>query len=135
MMLQLYVACDGDWEEPEVQASGSSKALAEFGALLNDIVEPITLAVPALESEFYPVSMKKITIKPDQSGGDRITVTIDENNFSLTGTKVALNKLADSLINFFDDDSSIGEHFQLDYYEGNEVLNKTSSHLIFICDR
>lgn len=135
MVVQLYVACDGDWEEPEVQTSGSSKALAEFGALLNDIAEPITLVVPALESELYPVSVKKITIEPDQSRGDRITVTIDENNFALTGTKVALSKLADSLINFFDDDSSIGEHFQLDYYEGNEVLNETTSHLIFVCDR
>lgn len=59
---------------------------------------------------------------------DVIPINIDD-------TKASLNKLADSLINFFDDDSNVGEHFQLDYYEGNEVLNETNCHLIFICDR
>lgn len=135
MMAQIHVACDGDWGEPEVQTSGSAKALADFGVFLNSVTEPTTLEVPVLESEFYPVSVQTIIIEPVPSGGDRLTVTIDELNFNLTGTKVALNKLGDSLINFFDDDSGIGEHFQLDYYEGNEVLNETNCHLIFICDR
>ncbi len=135
MMAHIHVACDGDWGEPEVQTSGSAKDLANFGAFLNSVAEPTTLEVPALDSEFYPVSVKTIIIEPVESGDDRIIVTIDEDNFNLTGTKVALNKLGDSLINFFDENSGVGEHFQLDYYEGNEVLNETNCHLIFICDR
>lgn len=106
-----------------------------MGVFLNSVTDPTTLEVPALENEFYPVSVKTIIIEPVQSEDDRLTVTIDECNLNLTGTKVALNKLGDSLTNFFDDNSSIEEHFQLDYYEGNEVLNETSCHLIFICDR
>lgn len=135
MMAQIYIMCDGDWAEPEVQVSGSAKALANLGKLLNSIVDPVDLKVPHLENEFYPVSVNVLNIYLDDSGNDRLTVTIDEARFTMRGTTLAFNKLGDSLLNFFDDGSSVGDHFQLDYYEGNEVLNETNCHLIFICDR
>lgn len=135
MMPQIYVACDGDWNEPEVQISGSVKELADFGELLNKAESRIILDTSPQKNEYYPANIKALVVEPSQSGGDRLTVMIDERSFSLVGTTVALNKLGDSLINFFDVDTSIGEHFQLDYYEGNEVLNETKCHLIFMCDR
>lgn len=132
---QIYITCDGDWENPEVQISGSSKALAIFGVLLNGVVTSINLKIPDLENKFYPVSVNIINIELEESGMDRLTVTIDQSSFKLRGTNNAFEKLGDSLINFFDDTSSVGEHFQLDYYEGNELLNETNCHLIFLCDR
>jgi len=135
MMTQIHVTCDGDWDEPEVQISGSAKALVSFGMLLNRVTGPITLEVPALENEFYPLSVNVLNIELEEAGDDRLTVTIDETKFDLRGNNKAFNKLGDSLVNFFDDTSIKGEHFQLDYYEGNEVLNETNCHLIFICDR
>ena len=134
-MAQIYVACDGDWKEPEVQISGSTKALASFGVMLNGVAGSLTLDVPVLENEYYPVSVNVLNIELDELGNDRLTITIDDTNFNLRGTNKAFNKLGYSLVNFFDDDSNVGEHFQLDYYEGNEVLNETNCHLIFICDR
>ena len=135
MIAQIYVAYDGDWSEPEVQISGSAKDLASFGTLLNAVTGRISLEVPALENQFYPISATILEIELDKLGNDRLTVSINETRFKLRGTRQALEKLGDSLIVFFDDDSSVGDHFQLDYYEGNEVLNKTNCHLIFICDR
>ena len=132
---QIHITCDGDWENPEVQISGSSRALASFGVLLNGVVTPIHLKIPDLENKFYPVSVNVLNIEPEESGTDRFTVTIDQTNFKLRGTNNAFEKLGDSLINFFDESSNVGEHFQLDYYEGNEVLNETNCHLIFLCDR
>jgi hypothetical protein len=134
-MPQIYIACDDDWDEPEVQISGSVRELVSFGNILNKTESLIKLEVPTHENEFYPASIKVLVIETSQSGDDRLTVTIDKSSFSLVGTNVALNKLGDSLINFFDDTSTIGEHFQLDYYEGNEILNETQCHLIFMCDR
>ena len=135
MTPQIYVACDGDWNEPEVQISGSVKALADLGELLNKAEGRVKWDIPVQENEYYPVNLEALVVEASQSGGDRITVTINESNFCLEGTTVALNKLGDSLINFFDVETTIGEHFQLDYYEGNEVLNETKCHLIFMCDR
>lgn len=135
MMAQIYVTCDGDWDEPEVQISGSAEALASFGMLLNGVTDLITLEISSLKNEFYPVSVNALIVEPGQSGHDRLTVTIDETSFKLIGTVCAFNKLGDSLVNFFDDNTIVGEHFQLDYYEGNDVLNETNCHLIFICDR
>jgi len=133
-MTEILVASDGDWEKPEVQVSGTSKALADFGLLLNSIKDNTTIAIESLDSEYYPINVKVIILEILQSGNDRLTVMFDEDKFQLSGSNEAFNKLGDSLVNFFDDETSIGEHFQLDYYEGNQVLNKTNCHLIFLCD-
>ncbi len=135
MMSQVYIACDGDWDEPEVQISGSVEELNAFGKLLNSIEDRLVLEVSSLENEFYPVSIGALEIKPEKREGGRLTVTIDSKKFMLQGTNEAFNKLGDSLLNYFDDNSNVGDHFQLDYYDGNEVLDKTNCHLIFICDR
>lgn len=135
MIDQIYITCDGDRENPEVQISGSSTALVSFGSLLNSIAIPIHLDIPDLKNEFYPVSVNILNIEPEETGNNRLTVTFDKTNFKLRGTSNAFEKLGDSLINFFDEYSNIGKHFQLDYYEGNEVLNETNCHLIFLCDR
>ncbi|WP_298940354.1 hypothetical protein [uncultured Psychromonas sp.] len=135
MIPQIYVACDGDWNEPEVQISGSVKALTDFGETLNETEEYVKYDIAVQNNEYYPANIKALVVESSESGGDRLTVTINESCFSLIGTTVALNKLGDSLLNFFDVETSIGEHFQLDYYESNEILNETKCHLIFMCDR
>ena len=38
---------------------------------------------------------------------------------NVAGNTVAINKLSESLANFFDEDSEIKEYFQLDYYKGS----------------
>lgn len=134
MTPQVYVACDGDWDEPEVQISGSVKALNALGKLLNTLKDHLVLDIPMLESEFYPVTVGTLDVEIENRENDLLMVTIDEVVFKLRGTSVAFNKLGDSLLNYFDSDSNDGDHFQLDYYKGNELLDKTNCHLIFICD-
>jgi len=134
MKAQIKIVCDGDWDNPEVQISGTSNALAAFGSLLNTVNEPIVLNTLSCSNEYYPVEIKNIIIIPMESGGDRLTVVVDEVSFKLSGTNKAFEKLGDSLVNFFDSETSIGEHFQLYYYDGNQILNKTNCNLIFICD-
>ena len=133
-MPKIYVACDGDWEEPEVQFSGSVKALSDFGKLLNKAEGHSKWTVPVKKNEYYPVNIESLSVGCLDSENDRITVAVNEDILSLEGTPVALNKLGDSLVNFFDTETLVGEYFQLDYYDGNQVLNETKCHLIFIRD-
>ena len=135
MTLRINVACDGDWEEPEVLFSGSVDALVDFGLALNSATELNKYDLSLHNNEYYPASIKTLILEPSKSGNDRITVFIEEGYLRIVGSSVALNKLGDSLLNFFDDNTSVGEHFQLDYYEGNKVLNETKCLLIFMCDR
>ena len=116
MTAEIYVACDGDWDAPEVQISGSSKALADFGLLLNEARESISYTISDFDAGFYSVKIKTVNIELAQLENDRLTVKIDKSSFKLAGTRFAFNKLGDSLINFFDEQRNIGEHFQLDYY-------------------
>ena len=135
MINDIYVLCDGDWEDPEVQIYGSSKALSDFGLLLNKTKDSFTIETNNLKNDFYPVCINKISVQPVQTGNDKLAVSIDKISLNISGTKEAFQKLSQSLINFFDNDTEIGEHFHLDYYEGNEILNKTNCNLIFTCDR
>lgn len=135
MLTEINVNCDGNWDKPEVQFSGSANTLANFGMLLNQVKETVNIATHALKNEFYPVVLQNLIIEPTSTGNDRLTIEIYNTSFKLSGTRLAFNKLADSLINFFDDESKFGDHFHLDYYEGNLVLNETNCHLVFMCDQ
>lgn len=135
MLTEININCDGNWDKPEVQLSGSADTLTNFGRFLNQVEETQYIATHALKNEFYTVALQNLVIEPTTVGNDRLTVEINDSSLKLSGTRLAFNKLADSLINFFDDDSEIGDHFHLDYYEGNQVLNETNCHLVFIRDQ
>ncbi len=135
MIADININCDGNWMSPEIQLSGSAKALAHLGSLLNEIKTPMKIHTVVLKNKFYPVSIDNLFINPKKSGNDRLSIKFDEENLQLEGTLIAINKIGDSLINFFDDESKIGDHFHLDYYEGNQVLNETNCRLVFICDQ
>lgn len=133
MAIKIYVNCDGDWSRLEVKISGSANSLAAFGLFLNECTESAILDVPVLQDKFYRFSIKLVKIEIIKSSNDRLTIEVNENNLYLSGSKLAFNKLGDSLINFFDSASEEGEHFHLDYCEENQMLNKTNCHLIFAC--
>ncbi len=131
--IKMYINCDGDWRRPEVKISGSANSLAAFGLFLNECTESTILDLLVVENKFYRFSINLIKIEIDKNSNDRLTIEVNENNLHLSGSKLAFNKLGDSLINFFDSASDEGEHFHLDYYEENQTLNKTNCHLIFAC--
>ncbi|WP_419903989.1 Imm32 family immunity protein [Kiloniella sp.] len=134
-MSKIHVVCDGDWERPEVQISGSSMALSQLGILLSGINSHRRFSTNNSIDEIYAINIPTIILTFLDIGNDRLTVGIDQNSLRFSGTKKAFDILGDSLVNFFDDQTVVGEHFHLDYYEGNEVLNDTTCHLIFMCNR
>lgn len=109
--------------------------LTAFGEFLNHIEQPISLDVPHMEDKYYPVSIRKLNMRVLDAGNHCLTVTVKEEEIDLQGTAQAFGKLGESLVNVFGGFASVGEHFHLDYYEGNQILNETRCHLIFICDR
>jgi len=135
MIADVSISCDGNWICPEVQFSGSAKALADLGSTLNGIKYPVEIKTKISKNKFYPFAIQNLLVHPTSWGNDRLSINIDESNFKFEGTLVAINKIADSLINFFDKESEIGDHFHIDYYDGNQTLNETSCHLVFICDQ
>ena len=134
MTTDIHIHCDGNWSKPEVQISGCAQAMVEFAEQLNKITTEQLFSNPVTENEFYPVGLKFLNIVPIKEGNDKLTITVEKSMFSIEGTTVALNLLADSLINFFDDETQINDHFHLDYYDRSDVLNETNCSLIFICD-
>ncbi len=135
MTIEIYINCDGNPDKPEVQISGSKKALKNFGVLLNTTEDSSRLELPTCNDEHYPVPLRSIVYSVREAKEDWAYVSINKEQLYLTGTKHTFNKIGDSLFNFFDEDAEVGDHFHLDYYEGNDVLAKTNCYLIFVCDR
>jgi hypothetical protein len=135
MNTNIFINFDGDISEPEIQISGTWYSLSEFGCYLNQLDSSQNITLPVSQNEFYPEVIKHLNVCLEKDGNGLLTVTMHDQTLNVAGNTVAINKLAESLTNFFDEDSEIQEHFQLDYYEGNDVLNETSCTLIFICDR
>ena len=133
MNVNINVYCDGNWDNPEVQISGSWEELVQLGSVINRINESIILDLPDIASEIYPVCLKRLFLDLDEEHNSRITVSIDEKQLTLTGTKEALSIIGESLTNYFDSDTKYGERIRFDYYEGNEVLNETNCVLLFVC--
>lgn len=134
-MVDIYVACNGDWDEPEVQISGSWKDLAELGLNICQLESSYSLNLSNIENPFYPVNIGEMYLQVTQTPSDRLQVSVDRSKFELSGSTSAFKKLGQSLTNFFDRETIIGDHFQLDYYEENQMLEETNCHLFFVCDR
>jgi len=134
-ILKIYIVYDGQITNPEVQISGSAKALIEFGNLLSEIQVKTSLSLSISNNTFYPLNVKTLIIEPIRSDNDRLAVMVDYQVLELRGTYLALDKLAGSLTNFFDTRSTrINDHFHLNFYEENEDLNEPSCSLTFMCD-
>lgn len=133
MIPNIYIACDGDWKEPEVQISGTKESLSSFGCYLKKINEVRVLNLKINIEEFYPVKINKLKISPEEVGTDKIQVVATDDCLYLEGSSLTFSLLGESLVNFFDDNASSGEHFQIDYYEGDCLLSKTNCTLIFVC--
>jgi len=135
MNLGIVVACDGDWNDPELQISGSQVALLNLGRILSTLKGSFVFESEALGDTVYPIQIGAVFLNLDVDGGDLLNVSVNNNALEIFGNHTAFRKLGESLTNFFDGDIDIGEHFQLDYYQGNQILCETSCHLIFLCDK
>ncbi|WP_420810083.1 Imm32 family immunity protein [Hwanghaeella grinnelliae] len=133
MISQVRAACDGDQQEPEISISGSAADLRAFGSLLNSVTSTQEFELPASGNEFYPHSLTSIVIVLRSEGTDRVKVSANAESLFFEGTNHALRIIGDSLLNYFDHNSSSQDHFHLDYYEGDQVLEPTNCHLIFEC--
>ncbi len=111
----IYIFCDGDWNEPEIEVSGSSSSLVKLGVLLNTIVEYKLIKLNKSMSDFYLVNIDNLEIKVSNSRDSNIKIFINSSVLSLSGNQKTINKLGDSLINFFSGNVTSGEHFHLDY--------------------
>jgi hypothetical protein len=130
----MYLLCDGDWNNPEIEISDSSENLVKLGKILNELEESLEIKADNKESVFYSDCLSSLVLNLMLKGDDLLGVRIADHNLIFSGTLKAFQNIGQSLINFFEGTVKEGEHFHLDYYEGNMVLAQTNCHLIFMCN-
>jgi hypothetical protein len=130
----MYLLCDGDWDNPEIEISDSSENLVKLGKILNEFEESFEIKANDKKSEFYSDCLNNLVLDLMLNGDDLLRVRIANHNLIFSGTLKAFQNISQSIINFFEGEVKEGDHFHLDYYEGNMVLAQTNCHLIFMCN-
>lgn len=130
----MNVLFDGDNKMPEFEISGTADMLYNLGKRLMVITEDLFEEGGSKECPYYPHTLRGLSFSLRNSGNDLLDVVLDNETLKFTGNKLALDKLGNSLINFFNEDTKVKDHFHLDYYEGNMILNPTNYSLIFMCN-
>jgi multidrug efflux pump subunit AcrB len=134
MVSGIHINTDADSKRPEIRISGSPAALADLGMLLKSIDRSVEIAVAPIAVEHYAVGLTQLAVLVDEAGSSRLTITTDDATLRLKGSRTGLAKLGESLTNFFDADTRSGEHFHLDPYEGNPLLEEASCALVVISE-
>lgn len=130
----ISVSHDGDGARPEVQVSGTGAALVQLASMFDGTRSSVSIKLSHQKEEHYPVSLEKLVIDRDQSRSNGLVkVELSRSQLLFSGSEIALMKICRSLENFFGEECKAGDHFQLDYYPGNQVLDETPITLIFAC--
>ena len=130
MLPRIRALWDGDETCPAIKISGTGVELSSLGALLTSIEAPVTLALEPGVSQAYPMCLGRLMIEPD-GAARRLSVSVVTGTLRISGGAEALAALAQSLLNYFEDEAESASHFHLEYYEGNEILEPTSCTLVF----
>ncbi|WP_017327152.1 hypothetical protein [Synechococcus sp. PCC 7336] len=131
----MNILFNGNLENPEVDISDSASSLREIGNSLFNIDIEIEFMSSQEKSEFYPENLEKLIFRKDitTDKSNLLSILIHQNNLLISGTDVALRKLGQSFLNFFDETCKENEHIHLDYYEGNDLIAPTSCSLTITC--
>jgi len=130
-MEEIFI--NGNAEETQVEISGTILSLTTLGDILTQTTTTTTLNLQTCSDKFYPRNFESLQIIYQEDQTNRVSVQIKGNKFIIKGNGIALRILGDSLNNIFDKESKKYDHFHIDYYDGNEVLNPTNISLIFMC--
>jgi|GEM_PF-1023425 len=135
LMRAIWVRCDGNWEEPEVDISGNPSALRDFGRFLKNLSGSCELETSDKQCPFYPVTLKVIRLELLERNSDRIVLTADETGLNLSGPKKAFSLLGKNLETAFPPDAKSGDHYHFDHFVDDMIfLAEAPYHLIVCCE-
>ena len=124
---------NGNLEDSEIEILGKVTALNALGNILNKVNTVTSFKLQTYSNKFYPKKFEFLQLIYHDDKTNRISIKIEGNKLILKGNSIAFNILGDSLNNFFNDESQKNDHFHIDYYNGNCVLNSTNISLVFMC--
>lgn len=130
-MEEIFI--NGNAEETQVEISGTILSLRTLGDILTQTTTKTTLNLQTRLDKFYPKKFESLQIIYQEDQTNRVSIQIKDSKFIIKGNSIALSILGDSLNNFFDKESKNFDHFHIDYYNENDVLNPTNISLIFMC--
>jgi hypothetical protein len=128
----MNIYYDKNATNPTIAICGEPNELRRLGDVLLKSRETIVRGEQRV-SEFYPEVLDELVFRPKNAAA-LLTISIEGRSVVLAGGAGAARNIGQSLLNVFSGDVVEGEHFHLDYFEGNGILAQTNFHLIFQCE-
>jgi hypothetical protein len=131
----MRLCCDDHKRGSTVAIIGRQAELLELAKSLCDYMS-ISIAGDTTPDQFYKRVLANLVFVPltEKQPDALITISLEGNRLRLScGVNAAL-RLGQSLQNFFGGSVQNGQHFHLDYFEGDLLLAPTENGLIFQCE-
>ncbi|PHZ86392.1 hypothetical protein [Paremcibacter congregatus] len=131
----MWLMFDGDENDPEIECSGSPEELQELGRKLVGFTEQIAISFDRKQSLFYKNSLKEALFTHTPYEDAHFSVKIRGKTLELTGGTNVCKILGQSLIDFFSENVTPDDHFQIDQFDGNIISEDSKCTLIFCVSR
>ena len=126
----MKIYCDKNPKGQSIAISGSADALLSLGRALSE-GKDIQFKAEEIPSRFYPILLRGFSFNLLSTTEALLEVVVEAQQLHISGGAKTAEKLGQSLLNFFSGEVMPGEHFHLDFFEGNGILAPTRYHLIF----
>lgn len=119
---------------PECELKASALELRELGVDLCGIEINRTVDVdPILDGPVGTTVLRHVEFAIEDYDDDKIGLNVVKDTLLISGTRQALTNFGESLIEFFDSQTTPGTHLHFDYLEGHGLARPTHVSLVVGC--
>ena len=130
----MNVVYSGNEHTPEFEISGTATELVKLGFVLLDVTDVHFVKGSDYTCDVYPVTLDGLLFEIINDDAEVVDVKLENSMLCFAGSKIAIKKLGQGLINIFSENPSDGRHIHYDYVgEGVSLLRKTNFSIIVIC--
>ena len=122
--MQIIINSSGNKTDPEVEMLADSKNYKLLSSGFQEAQSEIKLILSTEESPFYPISLLYLVIKPLEESSGLLMLRLEEELMEIAGDRKAFANFGETLLNL--SKSRIGQHFHIDYYDGNGIVDITN---------
>ena len=110
----MIVKYNDDLKSPECLISNTALALNKLGQDLQTMSESRFYKSEQKDTEgFYNTVLMGVSFVIEDDDSDKIALNLNEGTFVISGNKIAISDLGESLTNIFNDDTKAGAHLHL----------------------
>ncbi len=130
MDLNLVVNAICNSDSTELDVTGSKESFLFLSEKIRSFEPKFVLSLPITPNKFYPNPIETFICQYIDFSNGLINLSLEKKALAVEGDKLALSNFSETLVNLAKSQS--GTHFHIEYFEGNQILSKTTISLVLV---